>query len=69
MLSVLPIDQPCIQEVTYGSTDGLSPIMLRAQLSFLVEEKYKCKVVTSSGLDSDLGMACIQVFVYDLLLC
>ena len=46
VLSVLPIDQPCIQRVTYGSIDGLSPIVLRAQHPFLVEEKYRCKVVT-----------------------
>ena len=45
-LSVLPIDQPCIQRATYGSTDGLSPIVLKAQHPFLVEEKYRCKVVT-----------------------
>ena len=29
-LSILPIDQPCIWEVTYGSMDGISPIVLRA---------------------------------------
>ena len=28
-LSILPVDQPCIREVTYGSTDGISPIVLR----------------------------------------
>ena len=45
-LSILPIDRPCIWEVTYGSMDGLSPIVLRAQHPFLVEEKYMCKAVT-----------------------
>ena len=45
-LSILPIDQPCIQRVTCGSTEGLSPIVLRAQHPFLVEEKYRCKAVT-----------------------
>ena len=45
-LSVFPIDQPCIQRVTCGSTDGLSPIVLRAQHLLLVEEEYRCKVVT-----------------------
>ena len=44
--SVLPIDQPCIWEVTCGYTDGLSPIVLRAQHLLLVEEEYRCKVVT-----------------------
>ena len=44
--NILPIDQPCIQRVTYGSTDGLSPIVLRDQHSFLVEEKYKYKEIT-----------------------
>ena len=29
-LSILPVDQPCIREVTCGSTDGISPIALRA---------------------------------------
>ena len=46
VLNVLPIDQPCIQEVTYGSTNGLSPIVLRAQHLLLVKEEYRCKVVT-----------------------
>ena len=45
-LSVLPIDQPCIWEVTCGSTDGISPILLRAQHLLLVKEEYRCKVVT-----------------------
>ena len=45
-LSVLPVDQPCIQEVTYGSTNGLSPIVLRSRHLLLVEEEYRCKVVT-----------------------
>ena len=45
-LSVLPVDQPCIWRVTYGSIDGLSPIVLRAHHLFLVEEKYRSKVVT-----------------------
>ena len=45
-LSVLPVDQPCIRVVTCGSTDGLSPIVLRAQHLLLVEEEYRCKVVT-----------------------
>ena len=45
-LSVLPIDQPCIRRVTCGYTDGLSPIFLSALHPFLVEEKYRCKVVT-----------------------
>ena len=44
-LSVLPIDQPCIWEVTCRSTYGLSPIVLRAQQLLLVEEEYRCKVV------------------------
>ena len=44
--SVLHVDQPCIQEVTYGSMDGLSPIVLRAQHLLLVEEEYRCKVVS-----------------------
>ena len=45
-LSVLFVDQPCIQKVTYGYMDGLSPIVLRAQHLLLVEEEYRCKVVT-----------------------
>ena len=45
VLSILPVDQPCIQEVTCGSTDGLSPIVLRAQHLLLVEEEYQCEVV------------------------
>ena len=45
-LRILSIDQYCIWRVTYGSTDGLSPILLRAQHSLLVEDKYRCKVVT-----------------------
>ena len=36
-LSVLPVDQPCIREVTYGYIDGLSPIVLRAHHLLLVE--------------------------------
>ena len=40
-----PVDQPCIQEVTYGATDGLSPIVLRVQHLLLVKEEYQCKVV------------------------
>ena len=46
VLSVLPVDQPCIQKVTCGSMDGISPIVLRAQHLLLVEEEYRCKVVT-----------------------
>ena len=38
MLSVLHVDQPCIREVTYGSTDGISPIVLRSQHLLLAEE-------------------------------
>ena len=45
MQSVLPINQPCIWEVTYEYTDGLSPIVLGAQYLLLVEEEYRCKVV------------------------
>ena len=45
-LSVLPVDQPCIWEVTCGSIDGLSPIVLRAKHLLLVKEEYRCKVVT-----------------------
>ena len=45
-IRVLPVDQPCTWRVTQGSTDGISPIVLRAQHSFLVEEEYRCKVVT-----------------------
>ena len=45
-LNVLPVDRPCIQRVTCESTDGLSPIVLRAQHLLLVEEEYRCKVVT-----------------------
>ena len=44
-LSILPVDQPYIREMTYGSTDGLSPIMLRSQHLLLVEEEYQCEVV------------------------
>ena len=44
VLSVLPIDQPSIREVTQGSTDGLSPIVLRAQHLLLVEEEYHYEV-------------------------
>ena len=44
-LSILPVDQPCIQEVTCGSTDGISPIVLRSQHLLLVEEEYQCEVV------------------------
>ena len=46
VLSILPIYQPCIRKVTYGSMDGISPIVLRAQHLILVEEEYRCKVVT-----------------------
>ena len=46
VLSVLPVDQPYIWEVTYGSMNGLSPIVLRAQHLLLVEEEYRCKVAT-----------------------
>ena len=46
VLNVLPVDQPYIWRVTYGSIDGLRPIVLRAQHPLLVEEKYRCKVVT-----------------------
>ena len=45
-LSVLPVDQPCIWKVTCGSMDGISPIVLRTQHLLMVEEKYRCKVVT-----------------------
>ena len=45
VLSVLPVDQTYIQEVTYGSTDGISPIVFRAQHLLLVKEEYQCKVV------------------------
>ena len=45
-LNVLPVDKPCIQRVTCGSMDGLSPIVLRAQHLLSVEEEYRCKVVT-----------------------
>ena len=48
-LSVLPIDQPSTWEVTYGSTDGISPIVLRAQHLLLVEEEYQCEVVIYLG--------------------
>ena len=41
VLSVLPIDQPYIWEVTCGYTGGLSPIVLRAQNLLLVEEEYQ----------------------------
>ena len=46
MLNVLPVDQHYIWEVTFGSTDGLSSIMVRAQHLLLVEQEYRCKVVT-----------------------
>ena len=46
VLRILLVDQPCIQKVTYGSMDRLSPIVLRAQHLLLVEEEYRCKVVT-----------------------
>ena len=46
MLNVLHVDQPCILRVTYGSTDGLSPIVLRSQHRLSVEEEYRRKVVT-----------------------
>ena len=46
VLSILLVDQPCIREVTYGSTDGISTILLRAQHFLLVKEEYRCKVVT-----------------------
>ena len=45
-LSILLVDQPYIQRVTYGSMDGLSPIVLRIEHLLLAEEKYRCKVVT-----------------------
>ena len=45
-LSVLPVDQPCIRRVTCGSTDGISPIVLRSHHLLSVEEEYRCKVVT-----------------------
>ena len=45
VLNVLPVDQPCIQKVTCGSTNGLSPIVLRAHHLLLVEEGYQCEVV------------------------
>ena len=34
VLSILPIDWPCIQRVTCGSMDVLSPIVLRAHHPF-----------------------------------
>ena len=46
VLNILHVDQPFIWEVTCGSTDGLSPFVLRAQYPLLVEEEYRCKVVT-----------------------
>ena len=46
VLSILPVDQLCIREVTCGSKDGLSPIVLRSQHLLSVEEEYRCKVVT-----------------------
>ena len=46
VLNILLVYQPCIQRVTYGSTDGLSPIVLRAQHLLSIEEEYRCKVVT-----------------------
>ena len=36
-LRILPVDQPCIWEVTCGSTDGIIPIVLRAQHLLSVE--------------------------------
>ena len=45
--SVLPVDQPCIWEVTRGSMDGLSPIVLISQHLLLVEEEYRCKKSSS----------------------
>ena len=45
-LRIIPVDQSWIQEVTYGSMDGISPIVLRAHHLLLVEEEYRCKVVT-----------------------
>ena len=43
-LSILLVDQPCIWEVTRGSMNGLSPIVLRTQHLLLVEEEYHCEV-------------------------
>ena len=40
VLSILPVDQPYIREVTCGYTNGISPIVLRAQHLLLVEEEY-----------------------------
>ena len=45
-IRVLPVDRPCTRRVTWGSTDGLSPIVLRAQHSFSFEEEYMCKQFT-----------------------
>ena len=61
VLSVLPIDQPCIWEVTYGSTNGLSPIVLRGQHLLLVEEEYHCEE------DIYLGQQTLRVNHYNCL--
>ena len=45
-LNVLPVDRTCTWRVTYGYMDGLSPIVLRSHHPLLVEDKYRCKVVT-----------------------
>ena len=46
MLNILLVDRPCIQRVTCGSKDWISPIVLRSQHPFLVEENYRRKVGT-----------------------
>ena len=45
VLDVLHVDQIWIREVTCGYTDGISPIVLRAQHLLLVQEEYQSEVV------------------------
>ena len=48
-LRVLPVDQPYIWEVTCGSMNGISSMVLRAQHLLLVEEEYQFEVVILLG--------------------
>ena len=63
-VSVLPIDWPCTQRVTWGSMDEISPIVLRTQHSFLVEKEYMCKVVTEQVYNNSGSLiACFKFYV------
>ena len=63
MLSILPVEKPCIREVTCGYMDGISSIMLRSQHLLLVEEEYRCKVVIQLGHQHS-GLKTVSVYKF-----